>query len=359
MFSRRRKHQQYYDGQSTNLSTIAKKRKYKREYTIVIGIGIITLFVLIILYSDGILSLLSSRKNHKYITEATNQILSVWRPDTRALSFANYSLLSPKTENDQIIQREPERIDEQEEFSNFHPFKYYDFHTISKNSFIFLINNSEPIIFKNVIKNNDLRKCEITNFCNSFKSNFLMVRYGNYGDTEGRKNRKFKNVTMEAYCSSIKNGSGEYGGNNKFDQNIFHAMKIKPNCNFLNDFPRVMKIWIGPQKSRTPLHKDSPDNLALQLYGKKKWVIYDRKDNSNLCFPTNNEKLEWSKYSINDYDTCQQATHVTPYNIVLNAGEMLYLPKQWAHDCTNLVQSIMVNFWYHNINSLKYWYGHN
>ena len=189
---------------------------------------------------------------------------------------------------------------------NNHPFQYIDFSKLNKNQFIRLITGTVPIIFFNVINPNDIKKLDFYNFCNKFGENTIRIRYGNYGSTKGRKNRKFKFLNLKEYCSIINRGLNEYGGNNSFDKNIFDTLNIKPNCNFMNRFPKG-RLWIGPENSRTPLHKDGPKNLALQVYGIKKWLVYDSKDRSNLCFPKNNNTLEWSNYTVDLYDTCKDA----------------------------------------------------
>lgn len=234
---------------------------------------------------------------------------------------------------------------------NNHPFRYIDFSKINKNKFISLVTGNVPIIFINVLKTNDIKKLDFYNFCNKFGENIIRIRYGSYGSTEGRKNRKFKFLNLKEYCSIINRGLNEYGGNNSFDKNIFDTLNIRPNCNFMNRFPKG-RLWIGPKNSRTPLHKDGPKNLALQVYGKKKWIVYDSKDRSNLCFPKNNNTLEWSNYTIDFYNTCKDSRKAKKYEIILKAGEMLYLPQLWPHDVTNMSKSIMINFWYKNLENL-------
>ena len=219
----------------------------------------------------------------------------------------------------------------------------YDFEKINLDQFKKIITGKKPVIFTNVLKKQDLYKLEFSKFYEKLKNEKIRVRYGKYGTSKGRKNRRFRKEKIGIYCNKILNKDEAYGGNNSF-KDLFKKFDLKPNCNFMSKFPEG-NLWFGPKDSRTPLHKDGPRNLALQLYGKKKWTIYDSKDNNNLCYHKNSQYLEWSNYEINDFSTCIDAKKVKPYVIIIKPGEMLFLPTLWSHDVTNLTNSIMINFW--------------
>ena len=222
----------------------------------------------------------------------------------------------------------------------------YDISKLDYDTFQMLINGKNPIIFTHFISKDDLEKITFSNFCKNLPDKNIIVRYGDYGSTNGRKERKYRNDNLHNFCNNIDNSS-DYGGNNRISADEFTLLGIKPNCTFLEKFPGA-SLWIGPKDSRTPLHKDGPKNLALQLYGDKKWIIYNSNDVPKLCYPYNNNGLEWSQYNVNDLTTCNEAKNTEPYNIIMNPGELLYLPSQWSHDVTNLTKSIMVNFWFHD-----------
>ena len=225
-------------------------------------------------------------------------------------------------------------------YINKFPFSTYNFPDLSLSEYKSLIQGEYPVLFKNTLKYN----IEWQDFCSELSSKEIKVRQGEYGTTNGRKERSFKNEKLGNVCKNINN-SNSYGGNNVISLKEQEKVKLVPNNPNINMFQKG-KLWLGPVGSRTPLHKDKPDNLAIQVYGDKKWTIFNKNDNKNLCFDENNSKLEWSNYSINNYFTCPSAIFTKKYEITLGPGDMLYLPSQWAHDVENITNSIMINLWY-------------
>ena len=225
---------------------------------------------------------------------------------------------------------------------NIQNIKHIDFEQLSEKKLKNYISGNTPVIFTNVIKNN----INFDDFCSKLSNKKINARSGKYYTVSGRKNRKFNKINMIDYCVNI-NKKKDYGGNNKISLEEIQILGIKPNNNLFNNF-RSGKLWIGPKNSRTPLHKDKPENLALQIYGEKQWTIFNNNDNKNLCYSDNNKKLEWSAYELNNYNTCKSAKIAKPIILELKQGQMLYLPKQWSHDVKNMTNSIMINFWYDN-----------
>jgi len=220
---------------------------------------------------------------------------------------------------------------------NIQNIKYIDFENLSEKKLKNYISSNTPIIFTNVIKNN----INFNSFCSKLSNKKLKTF------TMDRKSRNYIYKPLKEYCYDINNNKKYYGGNNKITLEEIQKLGIKPNNNLFNNF-RSGKLWIGPKNSRTSLHKDKPENLALQIYGEKQWTIFNNNDNKNLCYSDNNKKLEWSAYELNNYNTCKSAKKAKPIVLVLKQGEMLYLPKQWSHDVKNVSNSIMINFWYDN-----------
>lgn len=226
--------------------------------------------------------------------------------------------------------------------------KHINFENITLEEFNKLVYGETPIIFHNVLKN----KLTLDDFCNKLGDKIINVRTGNYKTIDGRKENKLSSLNHEEkikdYCNNFTNNKFQgYGGNNKITVKEVNKLNLTPNNNFINNFPQG-KLWIGKKNSKTPLHKDKPKNLALQIIGSKKWIIFDSKDIENLCYDSNNDTLEWSNYVLNDYNTCKSAKKANQISLKLNEGDLLYLPEQWSHDVTNITDSVMINFWYLN-----------
>jgi len=222
------------------------------------------------------------------------------------------------------------------------PYKVKDFRKLHKDEFMKCIQQNTPILFTHVFDTNKFST--FTHMSETFPDWPIKVRYGSYKTPSGRTNRKFKTMPMSTYCKSKEQ---YYGGNNRILSGQFKQLGIRPNSSFLKQFPDG-KLWIGTKGSRTPLHKDKPYNLSLQLFGNKQWTFFHRKDIKYLCYDKRNKKLEWSQYALEDMSSCPQAKHAKAFVITVSPGEMLYLPKQWSHDVSNLDDSVMVNFWFEN-----------
>ena len=187
-------------------------------------------------------------------------------------------------------------------------------------------------------------------FCTLLGEKKINVRTGNYSTIEGRKENKLSKLTnsekISDYCKKFNEDNyNGYGGNNKISQKEISKLNLSTNNNFINNFT-AGKLWIGKKNTKTPLHKDHPKNLALQLVGTKKWVIFNSNDIKNLCYDEKNDTLEWTNYKLGDFSSCKSAKKAKQINLEINQGEMLYLPEQWSHDVTNITDSIMINFWY-------------
>jgi len=246
-------------------------------------------------------------------------------------------------------------INKQVKIENFdnNKVKRINYNNLTKKQLYKIIHGNKPCIFTHFLNKKELKKVTMKNFCNTLSNIKVKVRYNNYGDINGSDNRKFYKIKLKDYYKKlIKNKfkdkrNPDYVGNNKIKLEHLERCGITKNRSLFKKLPNA-KMWIGPADSKTPLHKDQPSNLALQLYGKKEWIVFPKKDIKYLCYKEKNKELEWSGYDIYNKKSCETAEKAKRYNIILNAGEMLYLPKQWSHHVRNITDSIMVNFWYNN-----------
>ena len=227
----------------------------------------------------------------------------------------------------------------------------YNFKEINKDVFIALLLDNKPFIINNYLTKKELEKTTINNFCNKNKNIRVEVRTSgsnkDYGSVEGRRHRKFYKITLfeyyEKYILNNKTNDKKfpYIGNNVVRPEYFENLHLQKNDFIFNKLP-IGKFWLGKKDSRTPLHKDAPHNLSIQLYGNKKWILINRKYNDKL-YHRNSDQLEWSHYDVtkkNDYPI---------YEFKTNPGDLLFVPSMWSHDVTNINDSLMANFWFSNI----------
>jgi hypothetical protein len=126
-----------------------------------------------------------------------------------------------------------------------------------------------------------------------------------------------------------------------------------------HDVERLVEriAFIGGKGTYTQLHYDRAHNLHAVLVGRKRWQIYGPAQSRRLR-PV---KLSFIWSVVSDHDLVPvggRAEDVsglpddmpggaTPdYDILLEAGEILFLPYGWWHRVITLEPSIAVNYWW-------------
>ena len=179
------------------------------------------------------------------------------------------------------------------------------------------------------------------------------VRGGDY--LHGK--REYEDMSLAEYVerhirpfeSSALDGAGalpRYAGNSPLSHEDFMKLGFRyPECfeGRRFDSPR---LWFGPKGSATPLHYDSRDNLICQYIGTKRLMLYPPSQipwlYTRSYAPAGSGVADPRRSDLKKYPLFARAKAV---EVTLNAGEVLYLPKKWAHFVVNVETSLMVNFW--------------
>ncbi|MEX2963544.1 cupin-like domain-containing protein [Microbulbifer sp. TYP-18] len=117
----------------------------------------------------------------------------------------------------------------------------------------------------------------------------------------------------------------------------------------------TINFWVGSKGAFTPLHFDTEDNFIAQVFGRKRFTLYDPAQLD--CLYPNDKTDKYSHLSrVNiahpDHHAHPQFHHAEPITVTLDAGEMLYLPSHWWHAVQSINVNAMVNFWQQS-NDLK------
>jgi len=107
-------------------------------------------------------------------------------------------------------------------------------------------------------------------------------------------------------------------------------------------------LWYGSKGNITKLHYDDANNFLVQVVGRKKLILFYPEQYSCL-YPTNDSNMPHvSKVNIfnPDLDQYPLFKHAVAEEIILNPGEVLYLPTFWWHQVESLDIAISVNFWW-------------
>jgi lysine-specific demethylase 8 len=107
-------------------------------------------------------------------------------------------------------------------------------------------------------------------------------------------------------------------------------------------------LWFGGKGCRSPLHHDFRDNFLVQLSGTKRVLVCDPSDSEYLYPAVDAEMQHLSRVDIFSPDESEfpLLSRATIYEVVLRAGDVLYLPPLWWHATESLTVSVSVNFWW-------------
>ncbi|MCQ9427304.1 cupin-like domain-containing protein [Pseudomonas sp. LJDD11] len=186
-----------------------------------------------------------------------------------------------------------------------------------------------------------------------------ITRHGDYAEKTFSTDRDFRSTSIAEFIASLERplAPGEkppYMGNNvvppqlleliRFPEYFDRSLYIKP------------RIWIGPKGTLTPLHRDDSDNMFAQVWGQKSFILAAPHYREALGTWSTSEGggLEGCEVNPNqpDFDKYPAAREVIFHRIVLEAGDLLFLPEGWFHQVESVSTSLSVNFW---VNSGRGW----
>lgn len=115
----------------------------------------------------------------------------------------------------------------------------------------------------------------------------------------------------------------------------------------ISDDPDV-NAWFGPKGTVSSLHYDPRDNILAQVFGAKQIILFSPKD-SEYLYPhdtqllSNTAQVDPVEPNLTEFPNFTKAKM---YKCLLEAGEMLFIPRKWWHHVTSLEKSFSVNFWW-------------
>ncbi|EGG17288.1 transcription factor jumonji [Cavenderia fasciculata] len=152
-------------------------------------------------------------------------------------------------------------------------------------------------------------------------------------------------IIIPDYCTlstnnnnNTNNNSNNVNNNNNIEEQIF-----------------MVNAWFGPKYTTTPLHYDPYHNLLCQVVGRKFIRLYghDQSDKLYAHDPVsgqessmlkNTSRVDIESPDFDKYPLFKQAS--TYLDIILEEGEMLYIPPRCWHFVKSLSTSFSVSFWW-------------
>ena len=232
--------------------------------------------------------------------------------------------------------------------------------------------NNVPVVFINCPL-----MTKMTSHSDLLKSGFNPLVKARNGNREIKKIGKLLEVNLQDLLKSDFASGAVYVGKHRLSckgLKTLLGVNIYDNDQILaNRDNRSKYMWCGPPKCITPLHLDTINNLAWNVYGRKTWFLASPKDmyfNSYLeafrepyiqndkglwIRSENRRRPSFSKVTKNplaEHKDFPKAKEIIFHKVVLEKNEMLYLPAYWGHYVRTDTDSLMINHWYDQVPSI-------
>jgi hypothetical protein len=181
----------------------------------------------------------------------------------------------------------------------------------------------------------------------------VQVMYGRENDPNYEINSESHKVDMRLaeYINMVTSG----GDTNDYYLVANNGFLERPEAQDLNQqvpqFPQYLDhassqckvfLWFGPGGTITPLHHDVMNILVAQIFGRKRFTLIPPEQTPYVY----NEVAVYSKVDCKnpDYSRYPLYRHVTPLEVVLDPGDVLFLPVGWWHHVESLDVAIMLSY---------------
>ncbi|KAM3964742.1 LOW QUALITY PROTEIN: jumonji domain containing 4 [Aphomia sociella] len=170
------------------------------------------------------------------------------------------------------------------------------------------------------------------------------------------------NMNVDRYMDYLKNPKKE----KLLYLKDWHLRKIRPTDKFyevplhfasdwLNEYALdhkeddFMFVYIGPEKSWTPLHVDvySSYSWSVNVVGRKKWILFP---------PLEEEKLKDSLGNLPLVFKHKISESIKYIEIIQEQGDAIFVPSGWHHQVFNLLDTISINHNWINACNLEFVY---
>ena len=118
-----------------------------------------------------------------------------------------------------------------------------------------------------------------------------------------------------------------------------------PPPRYCEDAPwRHSRLFVAAAGNVTPLHRDLSNNLFTQVSGRKRFWLYHRADTPWLS--SHSVLSAVPNFSRFDPEAPGAAQRMPPIEVVLEAGDVLFLPGLWWHHVRTLEPSVALSCWW-------------
>jgi lysine-specific demethylase 8 len=203
-------------------------------------------------------------------------------------------------------------------------------------------------------------------FKSSFGDELVKLRGGYGGDSSNELGVDLKNtggrVPLGNFIDSMRSAS--HPKNSALAFPVFKHLpqlrgdieSLEPYMNMPSYCPQGLrrrlqlepKFFLGPAGYGSALHFDDQNNFYVQVYGRKKFIMVSPKQSELVYYPLDYPNTNFSPVDVAqpDLDRFPLFQKATLQEVVVEAGEMLFIPVRWWHYVIALEESMSLSFWW-------------
>lgn len=173
----------------------------------------------------------------------------------------------------------------------------------------------------------------------------VRARVGDYVATAFAPDRAMRDMSLRDYLELGTAPDSElppYVGN-------LELRELNAMCHWPSWFERMgpPRFWLGPARTVTPLHCDYDDNIFAQIWGSKRIFLAPPHHDAFLYTREANPVLFGSPFDPEapDFVAFPLARQAAIVEVVVEPGDMLYVPAGWYHQVRALSFSLSSNRW--------------
>ncbi|RDW23969.1 leucine carboxyl methyltransferase 2 [Yarrowia lipolytica] len=160
-------------------------------------------------------------------------------------------------------------------------------------------------------------------------------------DSESSKSAYLRSLSLDNPKSEATDLCKDFPG-------IARDFKLpKEMADFIGNKVFSTPLRISSSKTQIWLHYDVTANVLCQVTGSKRVRMYHPRDVVHLGFPAGESSSKIPNIFV--HESCAQA-----YEVVMNPGDILFIPPMWLHAVEPQTESISVNCFWKDLDGNKY-----
>ena len=173
----------------------------------------------------------------------------------------------------------------------------------------------------------------------------VRARVGDYVATAFAPDRAMQDMSLRTYLDISEAPDSDlppYVGN-------LELRELNGMCHWPGYFEKMgpPRFWLGPARTVTPLHCDYDDNIFAQIWGSKRIFLAPPHHGDYLYPREANPVLFGSPFDPEapDFEAFPLARQASIVEVLVQPGDMLYVPAGWYHQVRALSFSLSSNRW--------------